>query len=833
MRNLWTIFQRELAVYYTSAIGYIFMIVFLILSVGLFITPFFTILKADMRTFFATVPIILCIFLPAVTMRLWAEERKQNTWEMLLTFPMRPHELVLGKFCASLVFFLSTLAGTLTIPLMLVWLGNPDPGPIIGSYLGTILLGGFFLALGLFVSGLCQDQIVAFVVTLLLCFAIVLVGTDFISTYIDAAWPGLGAFLAEVVGLTAHYATFARGILAVGDVVYFLIWTVICLFLNALFLDIRQRPAARRTFLMAVALSVSVGLLSNWLLADQRLGRFDLTQDKIYTLSDTSVRILRRLQVPARVKLYITPRDKMPTELRSLERDVLDKLHEMRLASGGKLLPRAIHMEAANVIQPAQTTSETSDTRDEALEKRLLDQGVRPFSVQALREDEVVNKLVYAALGIAYKDKVEEILPRVLPRDLETLEYRLVNTLYKLSRDTPPNVALVAPEDPVNLPAYMQQLYHQMGRPLPQAEDPYEALERLLRAEKYQVRRVELTQESPLPAEATTIIVLNPRSLSARQHWELNRALHEGKAVFLAVQMHRWSYNLVRKAVSVTKQDEHPAVNPWLHHYGIEVDSSILMDVNHQSLTVRQSNDSLAALLGSGITLNLPLHITLPQEVMNHQVSITSHLSPLFYLWGSALRLHHEILQQHQLDYTVLLTTSPKAWMVPGDAQLSAASLEAPRTNGQQYPLAVLVQGQFPDVYGGTPRPPWPQPAAPQDTPAAIAAPDQEPATPLQPAPGKLLVIGNAQMFHRSFLTGGNLDLFMNSIDALTLGDEMINVRSKKPIDRTLSKPSAATRQFWKFINLGLVNLFIATLGVGSAMLRQRARTAYTTSQVL
>src|SRR5919108_3962216 len=163
MRNLWTILRRELAAYYESAIGYIFMIVFLILSVGLFITPFFTVLSADMRAFFTTLPIILCIFLPAVTMRLWAEERKQNTWEMLLTFPMRPHELVLGKFSASLMFFLSALAGTLTVPLMLAVLGTPDPGPIFGAYCGALLLGAFFLSFGLFISALCRDPIVSFV----------------------------------------------------------------------------------------------------------------------------------------------------------------------------------------------------------------------------------------------------------------------------------------------------------------------------------------------------------------------------------------------------------------------------------------------------------------------------------------------------------------------------------------------------------------------------------------------------------------------------------------------------------------------------------------------
>lgn len=832
MRNLWTIFRRELAAYYESAIGYIFIIVFLILSVGLFITPFFTVLSADMRAFFATLPIILCIFLPAVTMRLWAEERKQNTWEMLLTFPMRPPELVLGKFCASLVFFLSALAGTLTIPLMLAWLGKPDPGPIIGAYVGTILLGAFFLALGLFVSGLCQDQIVAFVVTLLACFGVFLLGTGFIATYIDSAWPGLGAFLAEVLGMTRHYTSFAQGLLVIGDVLYFLVWTAVFLFLNGLFLEIRSRPAARRTFVGAVVLSLSIGLVVNWLLIGQRLGRFDLTQDKIYTLSDASTKILRGLSVPVQVKLYITPSEKMPTEMRHLERDILDKLNEMRLASGGKLLPRALHMEATNVIQPAGAASVPGEEKEAAIEKHLLDKGVRPFSVQALREDEVVNKLVYAALGVAYKDKDEEIVPRVLPDDLDTLEYRLVNTIYKLSRETQPVVALIAPKDALNIPPYMRQLYLQMGRPLPPVEDPYATIERLLRVEKYDVRRVDLSQDSGIPAEAATVVVLNPRGLSERQRWELHRVLYAGKSIFLAVQTYRWNYNMVRKAVSIARQDEHPEVHPWLTHYGVAIDPGVLMDVNHQSLTIRSADNPLAAMLGAGITLNLPLHIVLTQATMNREVSITSRLAPLFYLWGSALQLQPDVFKQHKLTSTLLLSSSPQAWSVPGDVPLTAESVQPPAGSRQQYPLALLVRGQFPEAYASTERPAWPQAPAPPGMPPPPPAEDPPTAAP-RPAPGKLLVIGNAQMFHRNFLTGGNLDFFLNSIDALTLGDDIINVRSKKPIDRSMSKPSVATRQLWKFVNLGLVNLLIAALGVGSTVLRRRARAAYATAHTV
>ena len=829
MQNLWTIFRRELAAYYTSAIGYIFMMVFLSLSMGLFMTPFFTFLTADMRAFFTTVPILMCIFLPAVTMRLWAEERKQNTWEMLLTFPMRPHELVLGKFAASFIFFLSALAGTLTVPLMLAILGTPDPGPIVGAYFGSIMLGAFFLSFGLFISVLCRDQIVAFVVTLLGCFGVFLLGMEFIAAYIDSAWPGLGTFLAHVVGVTEHYATFTKGLLVVGDVFYFLIWTAVFLFLNGLFLDIRSRPAARNTFLVAVALCLGIGLIANWLLAGQSLGRFDLTQDKIYTLSEASIKILRNLQAPVHVNLYITPKDKMPTEMQRLEQDVLDKLDEMRLASKGQLLPKAIHMEATSVLQPPGKETSEGGTASEGLEKRLLDKGVRPFSVQALREDEVVNKLVYAALGIAYKDKDEEILPRMLPDDLDTLEYRLINTLYKLSRDAPPVVAMVAPKDPLNIPPYMRQLYMQMGRPLPQTEDPYETLERVLRLEKYDVRRVELAPNSGIPAGATTVLVVNPQNLSERQRWELNRALYEGKSVFLALQQYRWNYSVVQKAVSISKEDQKPDVNPWLSQYGLELDPTILMDVNHQSLTVREADNLMSALLGSGVTLNLPLHIMISQDTMNRKVSITGNLSPLFYLWGSALKLQPDVLTRHQLEHEVLFSTTPRAWTVAPEAQLTQADLQHP-AHGQQRPLAVLVRGQFPDVYAGKERPAWPVPQSSPGMPPTPPPQEDTPAAAPTPAPGKLLVVGNAQMFHRNFLSGGNLDFFLNSMDALTLGDDIINVRSKKQINRTISRPSASARQFWKFVNLGLVNILIAALGIGGALIRQRARVAYAAS---
>ena len=795
LANLLTIARRELNAYYTSAIAYITIIVFLSLTMGLYMAPFFTVLSADMRVFFTVLPIALCVFLPAVSMRLWAEERKQNTWEMLLTFPMRAYEMTLGKFLASMVFYMSALAGTLVLPLMLVLLGDPDLGPIVGAYLGSLLLGAFFLSLGLFVSAMCRDQIVAFMLTLLGCFGFYLAGTEFVVTLAEAAWPGLGSLLAAAVGVTQHYLTFTRGLLVLGDVLYFLVWTVVWLVLNSLFLGIRNRPVARNGFMAALALCLSVGLTANWLLAEQNLGRIDLTEDELYTLSPASERILKQLPDPVLVSLYVTPRQQLPVTMRYLERDIRDQLDDMRLAGDGNLRTQVVHLQTADVIRTAGAASEPRDPTAPDVQRRLLEQGVRPFSVQVLEGDDIINKLIYAAIGVSYKDKPEVVIPRVLPGDLETLEYRVMNLIDKLSRDARPLVALVAPRDALHLPEYMRELYAQMGQSLPESEDPYTVLERLLSGERYEVRRLESLAEG-IPPEASTVAIIHPRRLSADSQLLLREALHQGKSVFVAVQQYRWNYTLGQQDVSITQEPQHPQVNDWLQRYGVTVDPAVLMDVNHQAMTVHATDTLVDALVGSGITLDLPIHITIPQQAMNTQVSITSRLAPLFYLWGSALTLQPEVLHGHGLEATALFSTSPRAWSVPGDAELTPDNLEPP-ASGRPYPLAVLVEGQFPPVNG------------------ASAA---------DGSPGKLVVVGNAQMFHRNFLIGGNTDLFLNSIDALTLGEDLIHLRSKKRIDRTISQPPPDVRRLWKFATVGGTNLLVAGIGGIVALSRRRRR---------
>ena len=176
------------------------------------------------------------------------------------------------------------------------------------------------------------------------------------------------------------------------------------------------------------------------------------------------------------------------------------------------------------------------------------------------------------------------------------------------------------------------------------------------------------------------------------------------------------------------------------------------------------------------------------------------------------------------------MSTTNRAWTVPGTEEITPATFEKP-ASGKQYPLMAMVTGQFPDAYKDKPRPAWPEE---QPTPGQPPKPPKEKeegaATPVTPASGKLILMGCAEMFRKNFMQAGNLDLFMNSIDAVTLGDELVNVRSRKPVDRMITMPDTTTRRIWKIINYALAPAIIACIGIATTVMRRRARNAYTMS---
>lgn len=230
---------RELFAYFDSNIAYVYTIAFAILANSIFMNEFFLSGRVEMQSFFERMPLLCAVFLPAVTMRSWAEERKHRTVELLLTLPIVPGQAILGKYLAALCLLGLFLLSSLPIVIMLSVLGDPDYGLIVSGYLGVLGLGSVFLAAGMLLSALAADQIVAFVSTAIVCFFLVLTGHDKVVAVLDGLFPALalGTWLKDSISVVPHYEAFVAGAIELSAVVYFAGFSLVLLYLTSVVLE--------------------------------------------------------------------------------------------------------------------------------------------------------------------------------------------------------------------------------------------------------------------------------------------------------------------------------------------------------------------------------------------------------------------------------------------------------------------------------------------------------------------------------------------------------------------------------------------------------------------
>lgn len=228
------VFARETGAYFDSSIAYVHLSAFLLLAHGMFMNSFFLDSVLELGEYFQVLPFLLALFIPAITMRAWAEERAQGTFETLLTLPLRSFEVILGKYLAALLFYLLALLGSFPLVLLLFSLGEPDTGLLAASYLGAVLLGALFLSLGLLISSLTREQIVAFVGTTFACALLLLSGHDKVVEVIDGLAPTLqaGTWIADSFSVLPRYQAFLGGLVQASDLAYFGLLTVFFLCLN-------------------------------------------------------------------------------------------------------------------------------------------------------------------------------------------------------------------------------------------------------------------------------------------------------------------------------------------------------------------------------------------------------------------------------------------------------------------------------------------------------------------------------------------------------------------------------------------------------------------------
>ena len=448
-----TIARKELRSSFLSPVALIFLGVFLVATLFIFFTyaKFFVRNLADVRPLFSWLPILLIFLVAAVTMRQWSEEQKMGTLELLLTLPLKTRDLVLGKFVAGMLLVGLALVLTLPLAITAASLGDLDWGPVIGGYVAALLLAGMYMAIGLCVSARTDNQIVALMVTALICAVLYLIGSDNVAGVFGPDT----AELLRSLGTGSRFASIERGVLDLRDLAYYGSLTAFFLLLNAQFLELKRldkQPSGgsnprMKMVLTAALAAANVVALNLWLTPVTSI-RADLTANGEYSVGEVTEGVLARLDEPLLITGYLS--DKTHPKLAPIIPRLKDFLQEYAVRGDGRVTVR--------FLDPAA---------DKDLEEEIQEQfGIQavPFQVSGHNEEAIISSFFHIVIQygdkfevLSYQDLIEihvdesDVLIR--PRNIE---YDVTRAIKKVSQSFQSLEATLAKADQtVKLTAYI------------------------------------------------------------------------------------------------------------------------------------------------------------------------------------------------------------------------------------------------------------------------------------------------------------------------------------------------------------------------------------------
>ncbi len=242
MSGILAIFRRELAGYFVTPVAYVFLVIFVALigALTFYVGGFYEQRQADLGSFFGLHPWLYAFFIPALAMRLWAEERDTGTIELLLTLPISTTQAVIGKFLAAWAFTVVALALTAPMWWTVNYLGNPDNGVIAAAYIGSALMAGGFLAIGSFVSALTRSQVIAFIVGFLICFVLLMAGYPLVLDVFTGWAPRVVVEGVEAMSFLTRFESISRGVIDLRDLIYFSGMMAFFLFANVSIIEMKK-----------------------------------------------------------------------------------------------------------------------------------------------------------------------------------------------------------------------------------------------------------------------------------------------------------------------------------------------------------------------------------------------------------------------------------------------------------------------------------------------------------------------------------------------------------------------------------------------------------------
>ena len=502
--NIKAVFRREFKAYFDSPVAYVFLTAFLVLIA--FLTFGFAMLyesrQADLTPFFFWHPWVYLLLVPAVSMGLWADERRNGTAELLLTLPITAWDALIGKFLAAWAFLAIALSLTFPVVLSVGYLGDPDWGVVFCGYLGSVMMAGAAAAIGLFASTLSRSSVNGFVVSLAMLFALMIVGFDPVAVSI-ANW-GVPSVIVDAVAsssLLTHFESLRRGVIDFADIGYYLSVMVLAIAAAKTVTDGRRGASKGALGLVAIA-AIAVSL--EVIIGNLPL-RVDMTEERLYTLSDGSKAVLGKLESDVTLKYYVSSSSAdMPMQLKSYAQRVGNFLKEYDRAAGGRIV--------VEVYDPKPD----SDAEEWAQRYGIEPQNVTPF-----------GQPIYFGVVAVCGDN-EETLGHLSPRTESTLEYDITRLVTRVAWPERPVLGLMT-----SLQGVMGQQPNQMMMMQGQRPQPgWAAFTEL--SKDYEVREIPPTAES-IDSDVKALIVLHAKDLSEKTLFAIDQFVIKGGRLIACV----------------------------------------------------------------------------------------------------------------------------------------------------------------------------------------------------------------------------------------------------------------------------------------------------------
>lgn len=411
--------RKDIKSYFDQPAAYILIVPFVAVLSYVFFSQALLTAEASLRPLFTvdfqidnpSLPWLLAIFVPAATMKLLAEENRDGTLELLLTHPIRGWIVLLSKFLSGFIFVAFSILATIGIPIAVQTAGNLDIGAAVGQYIGSLFLAASFVSIGLFTSSLTRNQVVAFILGLSLTMFLMIMGLDIVAVTL----PQRLASLLQDLSPVTHFSSVARGVIHLRDVLYFI--ALISTFLSATFLIIRGRTLSHkstqyRNLQLGTAGLIIFSILIGWS-GNSIEGRFDLTEDKLFTLSPATADIVDGLDDILTLELYESREPAVPIALAT--RDIGDFLEDFAAGSDGKVkLVRRFPEDDEDELRKAQIA------------------GVPPRQFNVRSQGELQIKASYLGLSMTYVDQ-RETIPFI--NSFDGFEYRMASLINRMVED--------------------------------------------------------------------------------------------------------------------------------------------------------------------------------------------------------------------------------------------------------------------------------------------------------------------------------------------------------------------------------------------------------------